>query len=114
MKNKKAEIQPIWLVITFVIAGAILFFFFNNLFPTLYAETPYFKGQSEYATRDCDGDDVTGLTDPCPCVSTIPNQQTKESNKGCPTPDPEATSNCPDLCKAAKTAAKASSASKNS
>lgn len=107
MKNKKADVDPIKVVIGLVLLGALVFVFFNVFFPMITGkQAPWFRGQIDYATTDCDGDGVTGLTDPCPCVPTIPNPQTKESNQACPAPNSAAAGNCPELCKVPKQLAK--------
>lgn len=97
MKNKNAEVEPIKIVVGLVLLGAVVFIFFNVFFPIITGkQAPFFRGQIDYASTDCDGDGAMGITDQCPCVHDI---ITKEQSGACPPPDPAATTACPELCK---------------
>ena len=107
IKNKKSfEMSLGYVVTAALLLGLLVMIWYgpfdwlrSSLFPTLHANT-------ESVTDDCDGDGFIGPTDPCPCVSTIPSQQTIEKNQACPPPDPKVTANCPNLCKSSVKIAK--------
>ena len=106
LNNKKGDVDPIKVVIGLILLAALVFIFFNVFFPIITGkQAPWFRGQIDYASTDCDGDGVTGLTDQCPCAASV---QTKENNQACPPILPSDTSfkNCPELCKAPKQVAK--------
>ena len=99
MKNKKSMIS----MDTMIYAALLIIFLFAMIagaYTIFYhKQIPWLSGQTDYVTKDCDRDGVTGITDPCPCVFSIPNTQTLEKNQVCPGQDPEATKECPELCK---------------
>ncbi|MBI2102133.1 hypothetical protein HYT53_05990 [Candidatus Woesearchaeota archaeon] len=98
MKNKKSLALPTELIITFVILGLVLLVIVGGgIRGILLPQLAKAGEKSEYATQDCDEDDVVGVSDPCPCVNAV--KQKSEKGQTCPPPDNKATTNCPALCK---------------
>ena len=95
MRNKKAMEKVLEIVIFIPILLLLLYFGFRWL-GIIGQQTASVETQSEYITKDCDGDQVQGTLDACPCSKDI--TESKMGQK-CPPPDIEAATNCPNLCK---------------
>lgn len=97
MKNKKAfDADPMKLVIGAAILGIVLFVVVVGVIPIITGkQIPFFKGQTQYTTEDCDGDGAIGINDKCPCGA-------EDSEGKCIVAD-SSISVCPDLCKKPKT-----------
>jgi len=95
MKNKKAISK---LVVALVLSLAILYVFLWPIIHDIFVgqQIAYLGGQTEEVTKDCDGDNVIGFSDQCPCNA---NKQKLEQGEKCDNPDPSAENNCPALCK---------------
>ena len=94
----KKSTMSIELVITMAILGILLFVIVGGgIKGILVNKQLAFAGEkTEDVTKDCDGDEVIGLNDKCPCVNT---KQKLEKGESCGAPDAKATTNCPALCK---------------
>jgi hypothetical protein len=97
MKNKKSA-MTIELIITMAILGILLLVVVGGGIKSIFIDRQLASthAQTEQLTLDCDGDQVIGLNDQCPCVSSI---RKLELGKFCGEPQPQATTNCPYLCK---------------
>ena len=94
MKNKKAlEFRMMaGMVISLVLVVAVIVGLIRGI---LGNQIAFAGGKTEEITTDCDGDDVIGFSDLCPCNK---NKQKKE-DLPCGTIDPPAADICPKLCK---------------
>jgi hypothetical protein len=96
MKWKRGmEINPLSLVVVMAILGILLFVIIKGVFPIFTEkQAPYLRAQTEIATTDCDGDQVIGVTDNCPC-----DPESRSKSENCGKPSQIATKNCPNACK---------------
>ena len=97
MKKKKSAMtiellitMGLGLLIFAIIAGPFLY---KNL---VKKQAPFFAGQTEQATMDCDNDGTVGINDRCPCDDSIQNLEKGET---CGSPSDKSPINCPSLCK---------------
>ncbi len=96
MKNKKAGTFGI---ITAAAVALILFYIFvGPIIKDIIVDKQiaFAGGKTEEITIDCDGDNVIGFKDHCPCVAL---QKELKSEETCFTPDPKSEDICPKLCK---------------
>ncbi len=98
MKNKKADVDPLKVIIgaaiLLLVAGIIIWGPIRGML--LGKQFPFVGGKTEEVTTDCDEDEIVGLSDQCPCVGS----KNKKSDLPCGLPDAKATENCPVRCKA--------------
>ena len=94
----KKSAMVIELVITMAVLGVLLFVIVGGAIRGILINKQLaFAGEkTEEVTKDCDGDEVIGLNDKCPCVNV---KQKLEKGESCGIPDAKATINCPALCK---------------
>lgn len=96
MKNKKSA-MVIELMITLALLGTLLFVMvYGGIFRLLLPQLGFAGEKVEESTKDCDMDEVIGITDKCPCVKA---KQKLEKDETCGVPDAQATTNCPTSCK---------------
>tara|TARA_Y100000310_G_C20189230_1_gene581736 strand:- start:22 stop:315 length:294 start_codon:yes stop_codon:yes gene_type:complete len=96
MKDKKAGI---FMIITVAVISLILLFvFIGPIIKGIFVEkqVKFAGGKTEEVTIDCDGDDVIGFSDVCPCNK---NKQEREELPCGDVVPPEAADICPKLCK---------------
>lgn len=97
MVNRKSA-MTLELIITMAILGILLLVVVGGGIKGIFIDKQLASthAQTEHQTLDCDGDEVIGFNDQCPCVSPTTK---REIGKPCGEPQPQATTNCPNLCK---------------
>jgi len=97
MKNKKSLSMPTEMLVGIAILALLLVVVVGGGIKGLLLPQLGFAGEKvEENTKDCDMDEVIGITDKCPCVKA---KQKLEKGETCGVPDAQATTNCPTSCK---------------
>ena len=96
MKNKKA-IGTFGIIMAAIISMILLLIFVGPIIKGILVDQQIaFAGaKTQEITIDCDGDEVIGFSDLCPCNKDIQNKE----DLPCGDPDSDAKKICPKLCK---------------